>query len=109
MTTTHERPATPLPFADDPAITRFLALGDSTVRCLLDALLRLNELRAALDGPATTDADTRAAHSDLAGLLSRLETQLRTTNLAMLDITSDWPMTLPDTKPKRVSPVDPHP
>lgn len=79
----------------DHGVSDFLTLGDSSVRYLLDVLLRLDEERGVLDDSQSTDAQLDAAHGNVRTMVAALEQHLRTTNVAMLGITSDWPMIIP--------------
>lgn len=70
---------------------QFLTLGDGVVRRLLDALSHLDLLRGVLDDSDSSSAQMHTAHGQLSDLLTDLETHIRVTNAAMLDITSAWP------------------
>ncbi|MCM6777235.1 hypothetical protein NDR87_27480 [Nocardia sp. CDC159] len=79
--------------SDNGRVSEFLALGDGIVRHLLDALLRMDDLRAVLDDTRSTPAQRDAAYRNVHDVVADLEEEIRSSNTIMLDIAASWPMT----------------
>ncbi|WP_067538927.1 hypothetical protein [Nocardia crassostreae] len=81
---------------DDAGVAAFLTLGDDVVRNLLDVLQRLDRIRGVVEDTKSTLLQVGSASIDLRDLIARLETDLRSANTAMLAITGNWLMSLPE-------------
>ncbi|MFB8277281.1 hypothetical protein [Nocardia colli] len=72
--------------------TEFTELGDRLVRQLFDTGLRLDTIRMAFDQDGLTTAELDEHRGAIVDILTHLDSMIRTTGLAMLDLTATAPM-----------------
>ncbi|WP_067687694.1 hypothetical protein [Nocardia jejuensis] len=73
-------------------MAEFAALSDELVRNLFDARLRVDRARSSFDCGAPTAAEILQLRAALEEILDGLDTMIRDTGLAMLELTSAVPM-----------------